>query len=46
MSRWEKKIEETMQKGGLGFWILCIVFSVGFYGALWLILALGTIAGF
>jgi hypothetical protein len=46
MSKIEQKIEETMQRGGLGFWILCIVFSVGFYGALWLILALGTIAGF
>jgi hypothetical protein len=46
MSKIEQKIEETMQRGGLGFWILCIVFSVGFYGALWLFMALGTIAGF
>jgi hypothetical protein len=46
MSEWEKKIEETLHRGGVGFWILCVVFSVGFYGALWLILAIGTIAGF
>ena len=46
MGRLEKKIEETLQRGGVGFWILCVVFSVGFYGALWLILAFGTIAGF
>ena len=46
MGRLEKKIEETLQRGGVGFWILCVVFSVGFYGALWLILAIGTIAGF
>jgi hypothetical protein len=46
MSRWEQKIEAIMQRGGIGFWILCIVFSVGFYGVLWLFMALGIAAGF
>lgn len=46
MNRWEEKIEETMQLGGVGFWIVCAVFAVGFYGLLWLLLAIGTMAGY
>lgn len=46
MSRWEEKIEETMQRGGIGFWILCVVFSLGFYGFLWLMMALGSASGY
>jgi hypothetical protein len=46
MGRLEKKIEQTMQRGGVGFWILCIVFSLGFYGILWFIMALGSAAGY
>jgi hypothetical protein len=46
MSRWEQKIQETMQRGGLGFWIICIVFSVGFYGLLWLTMALAVAMGY
>jgi hypothetical protein len=42
MSNWEQKIEEVMQRGGFGFWILCIVFSVGIYGLLWFSMALGV----
>jgi len=46
MSRLEKKIEETMQRGGIGFWILCVVFAVGFYGLLWFTMALGIAFGY
>lgn len=46
MSRWEQKIEEVMQRGGFGFWVLCIVCAGGFYGLLWLTMSLGIIAGF
>ena len=46
MSRWEEKIEEIMQRGGFGFWILCIVFAGGFYALLWLMMALGVAFGF
>ena len=34
------------QRGGVGFWILCIVFSLGFYGLLWFMMALGSAAGY
>lgn len=46
MSRFEQKIEEIMQRGGFGFWILCIVFAVGFYGFLWFAMALGVAMGY
>ena len=43
MNRLEQKIEETMQHGGLIFWITTIVCGVGLYGLLWFLLALGVI---
>jgi hypothetical protein len=46
MSRFEQKIEEIMQRGGFGFWILCIIAAAGFYGLLWLMMALGVAAGY
>ena len=46
MNRLEQKIEETMQRGGFGFWIICVVFAVGFYGLLWLMMAFGIAFGF
>ena len=45
MNRLEQKIEETMQRGGVGFWILCVIFAVGFYGLLWFTMALGIAFG-
>ena len=42
MSSLEDKIEEIMQRGGVGFWILCVVFALGFYGLLWFSMALGV----
>jgi len=41
MSKWEQKLEEIMQRGGVGFWILCTILAVGFYGLLWFSMALG-----
>lgn len=46
MSKIEQKIEAIMQRGGLGFWILCLIFSIGFYGLLWFLMALGSVAGY
>lgn len=46
MSKLEQKIEEIMQRGGFGFWVLCVIFAGGFYGFLWLTMALGVAAGF
>jgi hypothetical protein len=46
MSRWEEKLEEIMQRGGFGFWLIAIVMSVGFYGLLWLTMALGIAMGY
>ena len=45
MSKIEQKIEETMQRGGLGFWLICLIFSIGFYSLLWLLMALGSAIG-
>ena len=42
MSRLEDKIEEIMQRGGAGFWILCTIFAVGIYCLLWFSMALGV----
>jgi hypothetical protein len=42
INRFEDKIEEIMQRGGVGFWILCTIFAVGFYGLLWFSMALGV----
>ena len=46
MSKWEQKLEETMQRGGFGYWVLCVILAGGFYGFLWLTMALGVAAGF
>lgn len=46
MSKIERKIEETMQRGGMGFWLLCLIFSMGFYGLLWFLMALGSVIGY
>lgn len=46
MSQWDKKIEKILRDGGLPFWILCIVFSIGSYAVLWLFMALGIAAGY
>jgi hypothetical protein len=46
MSRFEEKIEEIMQRGGIGFWFVCVIVSAGFYAILWFMMALGVAAGF
>jgi hypothetical protein len=40
--KWDEKVEEILRDGGIAFWILCIVFSVGIYGLLWFSMALGV----
>jgi hypothetical protein len=41
-----KTLDERMNEGGLFFWLACILGAVGFYGFLWLLMALGTMAGY
>jgi hypothetical protein len=42
----EDKLEEIMQRGGFGFWVLCGIFTAGFYAFLWLTMSLGVAAGY
>jgi hypothetical protein len=44
--RRKKTLDDHLNEGGPVFWLACILGAIGFYGVLWLILALGTIAGF
>jgi hypothetical protein len=46
MKKLEDKLEEILQRGGFGFWVLCCIFAVGFYAFLWLTMALGIAAGY
>jgi hypothetical protein len=46
MKNFSDKLEEIMQRGGFGFWILCVVFALGFYGFLWLTMSLGISMGY
>lgn len=41
-----KTIDERLNEGGLVFWIVAVIGAVGFYGLIWLMLAVGTMAGF
>ena len=41
-----KTLDERLNEGGPFFWFACILGAIGFYGALWLMLAIGTMAGF
>lgn len=41
----DDKIDEMLSRGGFGFWVFCIIACAGFYALLWLLLALGTMAG-
>lgn len=45
MNDWDKKIDEMLNRGGIGFWLFCVLGCAGFYGFLWLTLALGTVYG-
>ena len=37
------KLDDEMNKGGLLFWITALLCSVGLYGLLWFLLALGVV---
>ena len=40
------RFDEILNKGqGLAFWLVIVLGAAGFYALLWLLLALGTIAG-
>lgn len=41
-----KTLADHLNEGGLVFWLSCILGAIGFYGVLWLMMALGTMAGF
>jgi hypothetical protein len=46
MKKLEDKLEQIMQRGGFGFWVLCGIFTLGFYGLLWFSMALGVAFGY
>ena len=41
-----KTLDDRLNEGGLVFWIVAVIGAVGFYGLIWLMLAIGTMAGF
>lgn len=41
-----KTLDDRLNEGGLVFWIVAVIGAVGFYGLIWLMLAVGTMAGF
>jgi hypothetical protein len=40
-----KTFDQRMEEGGLFFYLIAALGALGFYGFIWLALALGTIAG-
>jgi hypothetical protein len=44
--RRKKTLDDHFNEGGLVFWLACILGAIGFYGFLWLLMALGTMAGY
>lgn len=41
-----KTFDDRMNEGGAFFWFVAILGAIGFYGFIWLVMILGTIAGF
>jgi hypothetical protein len=41
-----KTLDERLNEGGPVFWLAVVMGSLGFYGFLWLVMALGTMAGY
>jgi len=37
-----KTLDERLNEGGPFFWLACILGAVGFYGLVWVMLALGV----
>ena len=37
------KLDQQMEKGSLVFWLVAIVCSIGLYGLLWFLMALGVV---
>jgi hypothetical protein len=40
-----KTFDQRMEEGGIFFYLIAALGALGFYGFIWLALALGTIAG-
>ena len=40
-----KTIDERLSEGGPFLWVACLLGAIAFYGSLWLMLMLGSIAG-
>ena len=40
-----KTLDDRMNEGGLLFWLAVVIGTLGFYGALWLFMALGIALG-
>jgi hypothetical protein len=36
------KFKREFERGGLVFWIVCTLGTIGFYGVLWVMMALGV----
>jgi hypothetical protein len=43
--RQRKTFDQRMEEGGIFFYLIAALGALGFYGFIWLALALGTIAG-
>ncbi len=41
----KKSFDQRMEEGGIFFYLIAALGALGFYGFIWLALALGTIAG-
>ena len=41
-----KTIDERLNEGGLLFWLTVVIGAIGFYGALWFLMALGIALGY
>ena len=41
-----KTLDERLNEGGPFFWFALVIGAIGFYGLIWLMLAIGTMAGY
>ena len=42
----KKSFDDRMNEGGAFFYLVAVLGAVGFYGFIWLVMILGTLAGF
>lgn len=41
-----KTLDDRLNEGGLLFWLAVVIGAIGFYGALWFLMALGIALGY